>query len=154
MGNDCLMGIQLLFGVMKTTLALDGGGDYMTWWIYWKQLNCILYIKVKCELYLNKTKKMASLVVQWLRIALQCRGHWFDPWSRKIWHTSWQLGLCPTNNEPGLWSSGTTTTGALAPQQEKPLWWEAHVPQLESSPRLLQLKKARAAMKTQYSKNK
>ena len=38
---------------------------------------------VKCELYLDKTKQKASLVTQWLRIALQCRGHWFDPWSRK-----------------------------------------------------------------------
>ena len=143
MGSDCLMGIQLLFGVMKTTLALYGGGEN-NWTVY--------FILVKCELYLNKTKQKASLVVQWLRITLQCRRHWFDPWSRKTWHTSRQLSLCATSNEPVLWSPGTTTTGALAPQQEKPLWWEACVPQLESSPHLLQLKKARAAMKTQYSK--
>ena len=31
--------------------------------------------------------------------------------------------------------------GAYAPQQEKPQQWEAHVPQLESSPHSLQLEK-------------
>ena len=114
----------------------------------------VYFIIVKCELYLDKTKQKASLVTQWLRIALQCRGHWFDPWSRKTWHTSSQLSHHATNNEPVLWSPGTTSTGALALQKEKPLRWEAHVPQLESSPRVLQLKKVRAAMKTQYSKKK
>ena len=33
----------------------------------------------------------ASLVVQWQRICLQCRGHRFDPWVRKIpWRRKWQ----------------------------------------------------------------
>ena len=42
------------------------------------------------------------------------------------------------------------------PQPEKPLQWEAHAPQQERSPHLLQLEKAlkeKAAMKTQPNKN-
>ena len=35
----------------------------------------------------------ASLVAQWLRSACQCRGHGFDPWSRKIPHAMEQLSL-------------------------------------------------------------
>ena len=38
-----------------------------------------------------------SLVVQWLRI--QCRGHRFHPWSRKILHATEQLSLCATTAE-------------------------------------------------------
>ena len=30
---------------------------------------------------------------------LQCRGHWFDPWSRKIPHASGQLRPCSTTTE-------------------------------------------------------
>ena len=46
-----------------------------------------------------------------------------------------------TTPEPVFQSPGAATTEALAPgvcspQQEKPLQWEAHAPQLESSPRL------------------
>ena len=34
----------------------------------------------------------ASLVAQWLRICLPCRGHGFEPWSGKIPHAAEQLG--------------------------------------------------------------
>ena len=37
-----------------------------------------------------------SLVVQWLRICLPCRGHGLDPWSGKIPHARGQLSLCTT----------------------------------------------------------
>ena len=40
-----------------------------------------------------------SLVFQWLRICLQCRGHGFNPCSRKIPHTKQQLGPCITTTE-------------------------------------------------------
>ena len=39
--------------------------------------------------------------------------------------------------------------GACTPQQEKPLQWEAHAPQLETHPHSPQLEKACAAAKTQ-----
>ena len=35
----------------------------------------------------------ASLVVQWLRSACQCRGLRFNPWSRKVPYAARQLGL-------------------------------------------------------------
>ena len=41
-----------------------------------------------------------SLVAQWLRIACQCSGHGFEPWSRKIPHATEQLSLCATTTEP------------------------------------------------------
>ena len=44
----------------------------------------------------------ASLVAQWLRIACQCRGHGFEPWSGKIPHVAEQLSPCATTTEPAL----------------------------------------------------
>ena len=73
---------------------------------------------------------------------------WEDPTScwttkpscRNYWNPC-ALGL------PGQMSPRAATTEALAsracvPQQEKPLQWEAHAPQLESSPHSLQLEKS------------
>ena len=73
---------------------------------------------------------------------------WEDPTScwttkpscRNYWNPC-ALGL------PGQMSPRAATTEALAsracvPQQEKPLRWEAHAPQLESSPHSLQLEKS------------
>ena len=45
-------------------------------------------------------------------------GHRFDPWSGKIPRAAGQVGLCTTTTEP-------EHPGASAPQQEKPLQWEA-----------------------------
>ena len=42
--------------------------------------------------------------------ACQCRGHGFEPWSRKIPHVTEQLSLCATTTEPVLWSPRATTT--------------------------------------------
>ena len=44
----------------------------------------------------------ASLVVQWLRIALWCKGPWFEPWPGRIPHAAEQLSLCATADEPPL----------------------------------------------------
>ena len=38
----------------------------------------------------------SSLVFQWFRIALQCKGHHFDPWLGKIPHAKEQLSPCAT----------------------------------------------------------
>ena len=48
------------------------------------------------------THVRASLVAQWLRICYQCRGHGFEPWSRKIPHATEQLSPCATTTEPAL----------------------------------------------------
>ena len=44
----------------------------------------------------------ASLVAQWFRICptLQCKGHWFCPWSQKIPHATGQLTPCNIATEP------------------------------------------------------
>ena len=44
----------------------------------------------------------ASMVVQSLRILLQCRGHRFKPWSGKLPRAAEQLGPCVTAVEPAL----------------------------------------------------
>ena len=76
--------------------------------------------------------------------ACQCRRHGLDPWSREIPDTSKHLSPNATAVEPLLWSLGTWTIEAHAPQQEKPQQWEAwaltierwpHSPQLEKNQR-------------------
>ena len=42
--------------------------------------------------------------------ACQCRGHGFEPWSRRIPHAAEQLSPCATATEPVLWSPRATTT--------------------------------------------
>ena len=59
----------------------------------------------------------ASLAVQWLRVHHQCRGHGFDPWSRKIPtcpEATWSLAATAT--EPGR-SRARAPREALGPQQ-------------------------------------
>ena len=43
-----------------------------------------------------------SLVAQWLRVCLPCRGHEVKPWSGKIPHAAEQLSPCATTTEPAL----------------------------------------------------
>ena len=55
--------------------------------------------------------------------ALQCKGHQFDPWSRKIPHAEEQLSLCATTTKPmscNYWSLHAAT-GAAPKWSEKPL---------------------------------
>ena len=55
------------------------------------------------------------------------------PWSGKIPHIAGQLNCAPQPRKP--------CPRPHAPQQEKPLPWEAHAPQLGSSPHSSQLEK-------------
>ena len=62
--------------------------------------------------------------------ACQCRGHGFNPWSRKSPHSVEQLSPCATTTEPALYSPQATPTKTHMPrahalQQEKPTQWEA-----------------------------
>ena len=61
----------------------------------------------------NKQTTQASLMVQWLRICLAMKGHQFDPWFRKIPHSTEQLSPRATTTEP-------TYPRARALLQEKP----------------------------------
>ena len=62
--------------------------------------------------------------------ALRRRGHRFDPWSGKIPRAMEQLSPRTATADPVLWSLRAEATEACvcracAPQQEKPLKWEA-----------------------------
>ena len=52
--------------------------------------------------------------------ACQCRGHGFDPWSRRIPHAEGQLGLHSTTLSLGAVTAEAHAPGAHALQQEKP----------------------------------
>ena len=77
-----------------------------------------------------------SLVVQWLRIYLQCKGHGFDPWSGKIPHALEQVSRSVHHSYEAHmpYSPCSATREANAMRN--------HVPQLESSPSSPQLQKA------------
>ena len=47
----------------------------------------------------NISQIRTSLVVAWLRIICQYRGHEFDTWPRKIPHATEQLKTCTTTTE-------------------------------------------------------
>ena len=76
-----------------------------------------------------------SLAVQWVRICL--------PMQRtRVLSLVWEDSTCQEATKPrhhNYW--------ACAPQQEKPLRWEACAPQLESSPCLRQLEKSLSSNK-------
>ena len=61
-------------------------------------------------------------------------------------HNYWACALEPRNH-----TTKESVLGTRSPEQEKSLQWEAHTPQLESSPNSLQPEKAGTATKTQNS---
>ena len=42
------------------------------------------------HMWIIRNKVRTSLVVQWLRLCSQCRGHRFDPWLEKTVHATWR----------------------------------------------------------------
>ena len=70
--------------------------------------------------------------------------------TKPMCHNYWACTLEPVSHS--YWNPPVPEP--CAPQQEKPLQWEAHVPQLGSKPRVPQLRKAPAATKTQQPKPK
>ena len=93
--------------------------------------------------------------------AWQCRGHRLNPWSRKILHSE-KLSLITTTTksqraattEPTCRNYRSLYTQSCAPQQEKPLQWEA----CETQPRVALLaatrESLRTAMKTRNNQKK
>ena len=84
------------------------------------------YFPSKCIIPGTRT----SLVAQWLRIHLPMQGTRVWALVQKIPHAAEQLSLHSRAREPQLLSLRATTTEAhmpraRAPQQEKPLQWEA-----------------------------
>ena len=69
--------------------------------------------------------------------ACQCKGHRFDPWSRKIPHASEQLSPRATITEPTRLRHGSlhaSHTEAYTPHTRKPTRYTAHAPQPEKLP--------------------
>ena len=63
---------------------------------------------------------------------LQCRGHWFNPWSRKIPYAVGQLSPGIATAEPVLRLLRLHTTELVVCNKRAPQW-EAHTPQLEKA---------------------
>ena len=107
-------------------------------------LSCI---KLKIWSALSKLYLWASLVAQWWRIRLPMQGTRVQALVREdptccratklVRHNHWACAREPTNHN--YWSLRATTTEArtpraCAPQQEKPLQWEARAPQWRVAP--------------------
>ena len=75
--------------------------------------------------------------------ALKCRGHRFDPWSRKVPYAMGQLSPCITATESICLECMLCNKRSTSVR--------AHTPQLESSFYLQQLEKSPCYMKTQCS---
>ena len=83
---------------------------------------------------LKKKSNWTSLMAQWLRIRLPMQGTWVwalvweDPTccgaTKPVCHSCWACALEPASHN--YWDREPR---ARAPQQEKPLEWEAHAPQ-------------------------
>ena len=69
---------------------------------YGKFIALNAYTRKEDRSQINNPSPGTSLVAQWLRIACQCRGHEFDPWSRKTPRAREQLSPCATTTEPVL----------------------------------------------------
>ena len=86
--------------------------------------------------YLNIKKAIYGL--PWWRSdwesACQCRGHGFEPWSRKIPHAAEQLGPWATTTEPARLEPVLPTREATTVRGPRTA--------MKSGPRLLQLEKA------------
>ena len=124
---------------------------YIYMHIYMCIFNCITFLYMWNEhriinsilkIHIKKEKKNFTGFPWWLsgkESTCQCRRHGFDLWSTRMPHAKEQLTLCATTielcsraQEPQLLKPPHPRACAL--QQEKPLQWEAHAPQLESSP--------------------
>ena len=83
----------------------------------------------------------------------QCRRHRFDPWSTKIPHAAEHNSWVQEPGNHDYWSPYAlepVLPNKRSHRNEKPPQWEADTPQLESSPRSLQLEtQVHTAMKTQ-----
>ena len=62
----------------------------------------ILFFLFVLTILVKNLETGTSLVAQWFKSACQCRGHRFDPWSRKIPHAAEQLSPCAGTTEPVL----------------------------------------------------
>ena len=129
------------------------GMEWNTWWaVRHNKVACQrLFLILLCGLE-NCTEISLGLPC-WLigkESTCQCRRYEFNPWSRKNPHATEQINLGATTVEPVLQSLRATATepsscnywSLQAPEsvlsKEKPLQWDVHTLQLETSPHLSQ----------------
>ena len=103
------------------------------------RVSSVLYFPLLDELSHWNPTFWTSLVVQWLRIRLPMQGTWVqalvweDPTycgaTKPVCHNYWACALEPVSHN--YWARAPR---ARAPQQEKPLQWEACSPQQRVAP--------------------
>ena len=69
----------------------------------------------------------ASLVVQWLRVRLPIQG-------TRVRALVWEDPACRRATGPVSHNYWACASGACAPQQERPRWWEVHAPRWRVAP--------------------
>ena len=69
----------------------------------------------------------ASLVAQWLGVCLPMQG-------RRVRALVWEDPTCPGATRPVSHNYWVCASGAWAPQQERPRWWEARAPRWGVAP--------------------
>ena len=94
-------------------------------WEQEKELDCVqassglcllwraLYFQALVFFLITKTNAGLRRRSRGWESTCQCRGHGFDPWSRKIPHSKGQLSPCATTAEPRLYSLYSTTKKPL-----------------------------------------
>ena len=75
----------------------------------------------------NLSSSGASLVAQWLGVCLPMQGTW-------VLALVWEDPACHSATRPVSHNCWACTSGACAPQRERPRWWEARVPRWRVAP--------------------
>ena len=76
---------------------------------------------------LKMTEPWASLVAQWLRVCLLMQG-------TRVRALVWEDPTCQGAAGPVSHNYWACASGACAPQQERPRWWEARAPRWRVAP--------------------
>ena len=119
-------------------------GHLMCWWSLFLHIwgshsflpfNCSLnyaYIHLSTQIYISINifkifHYRASLVAQWLRICLLMQ-------ETRVRALVWEDPTCRGATRPVSHNCWACASGACAPQQERPRWWEARAPRWRAVP--------------------
>ena len=142
-----------LFPLPKATWLLPLSHQFVKDWPSTTLRNITMFLKTKEHVkrwwYFNNLKQNNGLP-WWLSSgvsAYQSRRNGSDPWPRKIPHATEQLSPSLESRNHSCWAHVLQPVKpecprARVPRQEKPLQWEALVPQLENIFCSLQLEKS------------
>ena len=99
--------------------------------VFWRILYCWAVIELmtlRClKILCFKKSDRASLVAQWLRICLPMQG-------TRVRALVWEDPACRGAAGPVSHNCWACASGACAPQQERPWWWEARAPRWGVAP--------------------